>query len=52
LDNLNAWFDRIDTHPLTQKAYTIPKPFSAFFGKGDETNSEAENASRFYCSSD
>lgn len=47
LDNLNAWFDRIDARPATQKAITIPKPFPAFFGTGDESKSEAENASRF-----
>ena len=47
LDNLKAWFDRIDARPATQKALTIPKPFPAFFGKGDEAASQAENASRF-----
>ena len=36
LDNLQAWFERIDNWPATQKAITIPKPFPAFFGKGDE----------------
>jgi len=47
LDNLQAWFDRIDARPATQKAITIPKPFPAFFGKGDEATSETENAARF-----
>ena len=47
LDNLKAWCDRIDARPATQKAITIPKPFPAFFGKGDEATSQAENASRF-----
>ena len=47
LDHLQAWLDRIDARPATQKAVTIPKPFPAFFGKGDEALSEAENASRF-----
>jgi len=47
LDYLKAWFDRIDARPATQKALTIPKPFPAFFGKGDESKSEKENAARF-----
>ena len=47
LDHLQAWLDRIDARPATQKAVTIPKPFPAFFGKGDEAHSQAENASRF-----
>jgi GST-like protein len=47
LDHLQAWLDRIDARPATQKAVTIPKPFPAFFGKGDEAVSQAENASRF-----
>lgn len=47
LDKVQAWCDRIDARPATQKAVTIPKPFPAFFGKGDESASQAENASRF-----
>lgn len=47
LDNLQSWLERIDARPATQRAVTIPKPFPAFFGKGDEATSEAENASRF-----
>ncbi|RZM79614.1 glutathione S-transferase family protein [Leptolyngbya iicbica] len=47
LDNFQAWCDRIDARPATQKAVTIPKPFPAFFGQGDEAASQAENASRF-----
>lgn len=47
LDHLQAWFDRIDARPATQKAVTIPKPFPAFFGQGNEAAFEAENASRF-----
>ncbi|NET39201.1 MAG: glutathione S-transferase [Cyanothece sp. SIO1E1] len=47
LDHLQSWLDRIDARPATQKAVTMPKPFPAFFGKGDEASSEAENASRF-----
>jgi len=44
---LKAWFERMDARRATQKAVTIPKPFPAFFGKGDEASSEAENAARF-----
>ena len=47
LDNLQAWFGRVDARPATQKALTIPKPFPAFFGQGDMASSEADNASRF-----
>jgi len=47
LEHLQAWFDRIDARPKTQKAVTIPKPFPAFFGKGDISASESENAARF-----
>ncbi|NET02242.1 MAG: glutathione S-transferase [Sphaerospermopsis sp. SIO1G1] len=47
LENLQRWCDRIDARPATQKAVTIPKPFPAFFGQGDEATSQAENASRF-----
>ena len=47
LDNLNRWFSLIDERPLTQKALTIPKPYPAFFGKGDIDKLEAENAARF-----
>ncbi|MGK7890441.1 MAG: glutathione S-transferase family protein [Leptolyngbyaceae cyanobacterium] len=47
LDHLNAWFDRIDARPATQRALEIPKPYWAFFGKGDVAAQEAENAARF-----
>lgn len=47
LNNLQAWFDRIDARPATQKALEIPKPYWAFFGKGDIAAQEAENADRF-----
>ncbi len=47
LDHLNAWFERIDGREKTQKALTIPKPFPAFFGKGDIHAAEAANADRF-----
>ena len=47
LDRLQAWLERIDARPKTQKAVTIPKPFPAFFGRGDISTSESENAARF-----
>lgn len=47
LPNLQAWFDRIDAREATQRALKIPKPFPAFFGKGDIKSLERENAERF-----
>lgn len=47
LSNLKKWFDRIDARSATQKALEIPKPFWAFFGKGDVQAQEKENAERF-----
>ena len=47
LDNLQAWFDRIDARPATQRALELPKPFPAFFGKGEVAVAEAANADRF-----
>lgn len=47
LSHLQAWFDRMDQRPATQRALTIPKPFPAFFGKGDVAGAEAANADRF-----
>lgn len=47
LPNLQAWFDRLDEREATQRALTIPKPFWAFFGKGDIEAQERENAERF-----
>ncbi len=47
LDNLNAWFETIDSRPATQRALTIPKPFPAFFGKGDVAEAQSSNADRF-----
>ena len=47
LPHLQAWFDRIDNRPATQRALEIPKPFCAFFGKGDVDAQERENAERF-----
>lgn len=47
LDNLNAWFARIDARPMVQKALTIPKPQPAFWGAADEAAFLQENAARF-----
>ncbi|NET68186.1 MAG: glutathione S-transferase family protein [Moorea sp. SIO1G6] len=47
LNNLQAWFDRIDARPATQRALELPKPFPAFFGKGDVAAAEAANSARF-----
>ena len=47
LPHLQAWFDRIDARPATQRALEIPKPFWAFFGEGDVKAQERENAERF-----
>ncbi|MEM8876869.1 MAG: glutathione binding-like protein [Pseudomonadota bacterium] len=47
LDNLKAWFDRIDERPMVQKALTIPKAQPAFWGQADETEFLKENAARF-----
>lgn len=47
LPYLQAWFDRVDARAATQRALEIPKPFWAFFGKGDVEAQERENADRF-----
>lgn len=47
LDNLQAWFDRLDARPQIQKALTIPKAQPAFWGDADESAFLAENAARF-----
>ena len=47
LPHLQAWFKRIDAREATQRALEIPKPFWAFFGKGDVAAQERENAERF-----
>jgi len=47
LDNLQAWFDRMDARPMVQKALTIPKAQPAFWGQADESAFLAENAARF-----
>ena len=47
LDNLRAWFDRMDARPAVQKALTIPKAQPAFWGAADEAALMKENAARF-----
>lgn len=47
LDNLKAWFDRLDARPTVQKALTIPKAQPAFWGQADESEFLKENAARF-----
>ena len=47
LDNLQAWYARIDARPATQRALTKPKPNPAFFGEGDVAAAVASNAARF-----
>ncbi len=47
LDNLKAWFARIDARPMVQKALTIPKAQPAFWGDADESAFLKENAARF-----
>lgn len=47
LTHLQAWFERIDQRPATQRALQLPKPFPAFFGQGDVAESQKQNASRF-----
>ena len=47
LDNLAAWFDRIDSRPAVRKALSIPKAVPAFWGDVDAEAFLAENAHRF-----
>ena len=47
LDDLKAWFDRIDARPGVQRALEKPKPVPAFWGHEDEAAFLAENAARF-----
>ena len=47
LDNLKAWFDRLDARPNVQNALTIPKAQPAFWGNADESEFLAKNAARF-----
>ncbi len=47
LDNLGAWFDRINARPKTQAALQLPEPRPSAFGKGDVEAAVAANAARF-----
>jgi GST-like protein len=48
LDNLQAWFDRIDARPAVQRALTIPKAQPQFWdASADDGAFAAENAARF-----
>ena len=47
LENLAAWFDRLDARPKVQKALTIPKAQPAFWGEADASEFLQENAARF-----
>lgn len=47
LSNLQAWLDRLDARPGFQRALQLPRPFPAFFGKGDVEGAVSENAADF-----
>lgn len=48
LDNLAAWFDRIDARPAVQRALSIPKSVPAFWSAASDSGDfAAENAARF-----
>lgn len=48
LDNLAAWFARIDARPAVQTALTIPKAVPGFWDPADHDAAfAAENAARF-----
>jgi len=47
LDNLNAWFARLDARPAIQKALTIPAARPGFWGDEDDSAFMKENAARF-----
>lgn len=47
LVHLQAWFERIDGRPATQRAMTKPRAFPEFFGRGDMEAAQAKNAARF-----
>ena len=44
---LQEWLELIDARESTQRALEIPKPFWAFFGKGDVKSQELQNAENF-----
>lgn len=47
LDNLAAWFARLDARPATQAALALPEPRPHFFGEGDITSAAKANAASF-----
>lgn len=47
LENLNAWFRRIDNRPATQAALQLPEPRPAAFGKGDIEAAVKANAATY-----
>ena len=47
LENLAAWFARLDDRPAIKRALTIPKPFPAAFGHGDVEAAQKANSERF-----
>ncbi|MEO1038542.1 MAG: glutathione binding-like protein [Pseudomonadota bacterium] len=47
LDQLKAWFDRIDARPAVQAALQKPKAVPAFWGAADDSAFAKENAARF-----
>lgn len=47
LDNLKAWFVRLDARPATQAALQLPEPRPSAFGDGDIEAAAKANAARF-----
>ena len=47
LDNLQAWFDRIDAMPRVQEALQLPEPRPSAFGQGDMADAARRNAQNF-----
>ena len=47
LDDLNAWFERLDARPKTQEALLLPEPRTSAFGKGDIESAAQKNAANF-----
>ena len=46
LDNLQRWFEQMESRPAVRKALTIPKEQPAFWG-GEDTAATTENAANF-----
>ncbi len=47
LDNLQAWFDRLDAMPRVQEALQLPEPRPSAFGQGDMADAARRNAQNF-----